>query len=94
MEYFQTYFKKKMESFSNTFTKKKVSIVYTYMLEDWIGCHLRCAIPQAASPHDSDEFLDADHFSIYFLHDPLDFVFTLAENLTKIENFLILSRSR
>jgi hypothetical protein len=32
---------------------------------------------------------DADHFSIYFLHDPLDFVFTLAENLAKIENFLI-----
>jgi hypothetical protein len=47
---------------------------------------------KAVSPHDSVEFVD--HFSIYFLHDPLDFIFTLAENLAKLENFLILSRSR
>jgi hypothetical protein len=46
------------------------------------------------SPHDSVEFDVLDHFSFYFLHDPLDFVFTLAENLAKIENFLIFLRSR
>jgi hypothetical protein len=44
-------------------------------------------------PH-SVEFDVLDHFSIYFLHDPLDFVFTLAENSAKIENFLIFLRSR
>jgi hypothetical protein len=47
-----------------------------------------------ASPHDSVEFVDEDHFSIYFLHDPLDFVFTFAENSANIEYFLIFSRSR
>jgi hypothetical protein len=35
--------------------------------------------------------VDVTHFSIYFLH---DFVFTLAWNLEKIENFLIFLRSR
>jgi hypothetical protein len=37
--------------------------------------------------------VDVTHFSIYFLHDPLGFVFTLAGHLAKIENILF-CRSR
>jgi hypothetical protein len=47
-----------------------------------------------ACPCDPVDIIDVTHFSIYFLHDPLDFVFTLAENLARLENFLIVRRSR
>jgi hypothetical protein len=46
---------------------------------------------KAGNPYDSVKFDVLDHFSIYFLHDPLDFVFTLADNSAKIEIFLIFS---
>jgi hypothetical protein len=46
---------------------------------------------KAESPHDSVELVVVTHFSIYFLYDPLDFVFTLTGNLAKIEIFLFLS---
>jgi hypothetical protein len=45
-------------------------------------------------PHKSVELVVVTHFSIYFLHEPLDFVFTLARNLAKMEIFLIFLRSR
>jgi hypothetical protein len=45
-----------------------------------IGVNWRLMVhTKAEFPYDSVEFDVLDHFSIYFLHDPLDFVFTLAK---------------